>query len=104
MVSGSLFQMRRQCGNPRCKCARGELHASWYLSRHWEGKTKLTYIGRVVPDWLQKRVGRYQIHQKRLAAIRKIDAEISRGSTSCGMKKCRALRRYRGNGNELAYL
>ena len=79
MVSGSLFQMRRQCGNPRCKCARGELHASWYLSRRQEGKTKLTYIGRVVPDWLQKRVGRYQIHQKRLAAIRKIDAEISKG-------------------------
>lgn len=79
MVSGSLFQMRRQCGNPRCKCARGELHASWYLSRRQEGKTKLTYIGRVVTDWLQKRVGRYQRHQKRLAAIRKIDAAISRG-------------------------
>ena len=79
MVLGSLFQMRRQCGNPRCKCARGELHASWYLSRRREGKTKLTYIGRVVPDWLQKRVGRYQRPQKRLAAIRKIDAEISKG-------------------------
>lgn len=79
MVSGSLFQMRRRCGNPRCKCARGELHASWYLSRRQEGKTKLTYLGRVVQDWLQKRVGRYQRHQKRLAEIRKIDAAISRG-------------------------
>jgi len=78
MVAGSLFQMRRHCGNPRCKCARGELHASWYLSRRQEGKTKLIYIGRVVPDWLSRRVGRYQGHQKRLAAIRKIDAEISK--------------------------
>jgi len=78
MIPGSLFQMRRRCGNPRCKCYRGKLHASWYLSRPKEGKTKLTYIGRIVPDWLSQRVGRYQQYQKRLAAIRKIDAEISR--------------------------
>lgn len=49
MVAGSLFQMR--------KCARGQLHASWYLSRRQEGRTKLIYIGSVVPDLLSKRVG-----------------------------------------------
>lgn len=77
MVRGSLYEMRRRCGNPRCKCARGDLHASWYLSRGEGGRTRLTYIGRVVPDWLAGRVGRYQHHQKVLAAIRKIDTEIS---------------------------
>ncbi len=78
MIAGSLYEMRRRCGNSRCKCARGHLHASWYLSRHQEGRTKLTYIGRIVPDWLVTRIGRYQKQQKRLARIRKIDAEISR--------------------------
>ena len=77
MIGGSLYQMRRRCGNPRCKCARGHLHASWYFSRRQQGRTKLTYIGRIVPDWLAKRIGRYQRHQKILARIRKIDAEIS---------------------------
>ncbi|MFQ6094055.1 MAG: DUF6788 family protein [bacterium] len=77
MIGGSLYQMHRRCGNPRCKCARGDLHASWYLSRRQEGRTKLTYIGRIVPDWLAKRIGRYQQHQKTLARIRKIDAQIS---------------------------
>ncbi len=77
MIAASLYEMRRRCGNPRCKCARGHLHASWYLSRHQEGRTKLTYIGRIVPDWLAKRIHRYQQHQKTLARIRKIDAEIS---------------------------
>ena len=77
MIGASLYQMRRRCGNPRCKCARGDLHASWYLSRRQQGRTKLTYIGRIVPDWLAKRIGRYQRHQKILARIRKIDAEIS---------------------------
>ena len=77
MIIGYLYQMRRRCGNPRCKCARGELHASWYLSRRKEGKTRLTYVGRVVPEWLSERVKRYQRFQKTLAAIRKIDVEIS---------------------------
>jgi hypothetical protein len=77
MIGGTLYQMRRRCGNARCKCARGYLHASWYLSRRQQGRTKLTYIGRIVPDWLAKRIGRYQHHQKILARIRKIDAQIS---------------------------
>jgi hypothetical protein len=77
MISGSLYQMKRRCGNPRCKCTRGHLHTSWYLSRRHGGRTKLTYIGRIVPDWLATGVGRYGRYQKTLAAIRKIDSEIS---------------------------
>jgi hypothetical protein len=77
MISGSLYQMSRRCGNPRCKCVRGHLHVSWYLSKAHRGRTKLTYIGRVVPDWLETGVRHYQRHQRALAAIRKIDAEIS---------------------------
>ena len=77
MISGSLFQMRRRCGNPRCKCSRGKLHASWYLSRCKEGKTKLTYIGKIVPERLSTSVRRYQRYQKTLAEIRKIDSAIS---------------------------
>ena len=77
MIQGSLYQMRRYCGNPGCKCAKGEKHVSWYLSRGIEGKTRLTYIGRVVPVWLEVRVKRYQRHHRFLARIRKIDAEIS---------------------------
>lgn len=78
MISGSLYQMRRRCGNPRCKCARGQLHASWYLSKRQEGRTKLTYIGRSAPEWLTQQARHYRRHQKVLAQIRKIDAEISR--------------------------
>ena len=82
MIAASLYQMHRRCGNPRCKCARGDLHTSWYLSRRQEGRTKLTYIGKIVPDWLAKRIHRYQQHQKILARIRKIDAQISRSLNS----------------------
>lgn len=77
MVRGSLYQMWRVCGNPNCKCTKGEKHASWYLSQRIEGKTKLTYIGRVVSIWINERVHRYQHYQKILVQIRKIDTEIS---------------------------
>lgn len=77
MISGSLYQMHRPCGNPRCKCARGQLHSSWYLSKRKDKKTNLIYIGKIVPEWLSTRVLRYQSYQKTLAEIRKIDSEIS---------------------------
>jgi hypothetical protein len=77
MVIGYLFQMRRRCGNPRCRCTQGRLHVSWYLSRREAGKTKLKHVGRLIPEWLSQRVGRYRRHQQTLAAIRKIDREIS---------------------------
>lgn len=77
MISGSLYQMHRSCGNPRCKCARGELHTSWYLSTRKEKKTKLIYIGKIVPERLSTRVLRYQRYQRTLAEIRKIESEIS---------------------------
>jgi hypothetical protein len=77
MISGSLYQMHRPCGNPRCKCVRGELHSSWYLSKRKDKKTKLIYIGRIVPEWLSIHVLRHRRYQKTLADIRKIDSEIS---------------------------
>jgi len=69
--------MGRSCGNPHCKCAKGEKHFSWYISRGIKGKTKLTYIGRTVPSWLSDSVKRYRRHQKLLARIRKTDSRIS---------------------------
>ena len=77
MISGSLYQMHRPCGNPRCKCARGKPHSSWYLSTRKDKKTKLLYIGKIVPEWLSTHVLRYQSYQKTLTEIRKIDSEIS---------------------------
>lgn len=77
MISGSLYQMHRPCGNPRCKCARGQLHSSWYHSTRKDKKTKLIYIGKIITERLSTRVLRYQSYQKTLAEIRKADSEIS---------------------------
>jgi hypothetical protein len=41
MVPGSLYLLRRQCGKPTCRCARGERHASWVLTRSESGHSRL---------------------------------------------------------------
>jgi hypothetical protein len=41
MVQGSLYLLRRKCGNPTCRCARGQLHPTWVLTRSEAGKHRL---------------------------------------------------------------
>ena len=91
MVVGYLFQMRRRCGQPGCRCTRGRLHVSWYLSRRVTGKTKLSYLGRIIPDWLAPRVRRYRDFQRALASVRKIDREISSLLSKLREQKARTL-------------
>lgn len=77
MIQGSLYQMERRCGKPGCRCVEGEKHVSWYLSRALGGRTKLTYIGRIVPAWIEVRIKRHQRYHRLLARIRMIDTAIS---------------------------
>lgn len=51
LMRGNLVTMARTCGNPRCRCTRGEKHASLYVSKSTEGKQRLTYVPK---DWEEK--------------------------------------------------
>ncbi len=44
MIDGSLVVIRRSCGNPRCRCAKGEKHPAFYITRKLRGKTQGLYI------------------------------------------------------------
>ena len=60
VIKGTVYELRRRCGKPGCKCAQGELHARMVVSASEKGKTQL----RVIP-WgflveAQQKVGRYQ--------------------------------------------
>lgn len=45
LVHGSVIEMARVCGNPRCKCAlKGEKHVSLYLEQTRDRKTRMKYI------------------------------------------------------------
>lgn len=41
LVPGTLYLLRRQCGKANGRCARGERHASWVLTRSEAGQSRL---------------------------------------------------------------
>jgi hypothetical protein len=44
MTPGSFYLLRRHCGKPNCRCARGQLHPVWVLSRSEAGRRTLYSI------------------------------------------------------------
>ena len=60
VIKGTVYELKRRCGKPGCKCARGHLHARMVLSASEEGKTRLQVIpwGSLVE--IETKVRRYQ--------------------------------------------
>jgi hypothetical protein len=70
IMRGNLVTMARTCGNPNCKCTRGEKHVSLYIYQSKKGKPRMTYIPR---DW-EKNITEWT---KRNQDIRDILEELS---------------------------
>ena len=41
MVQGSFYLLRRKCGKPNCRCAGGQLHISWVITRSEQGQDRI---------------------------------------------------------------
>ena len=70
IMRGNLVTMARTCGNPNCKCTRGEKHVSLYVHQSKDGKPRMIYIPR---DWEQRITEWTQRNQE----IRNILEELS---------------------------
>lgn len=57
-VAASLVEVKRRCGNPRCKCARGEPHWAHVLTRKVEGRTETVHVPKdklkEVREWVEE--------------------------------------------------
>ena len=69
-LCGSLVTMARTCGNPGCKCMRGEKHVSLYLAMKDGSKRKMIYIPRKWEQSISSWVQNYQ-------NIKKLTDEVS---------------------------
>lgn len=73
-MKGTVYEQRRKCGKPGCRCTTGELHASMILSRSEEGRTKLAAIpSGYLKDYqvLTERYQRFRRARARLGQIYK---------------------------------
>lgn len=70
-VIGSTVRIKRCCGNPNCRCAKGHKHPAVLLTHKVRGKSKAIYI----PVGLIEEVSKWAREYKRLKELMK---EISK--------------------------
>ena len=69
MVQGSFYLLRRKCGNPRCRCAQGQLHASWVITRSQGGKHRLFSVPAEQRARLRQLTAEYRRYQRARAVL-----------------------------------
>lgn len=89
MIKGTLYPLRRKCGKPSCRCARGQLHETMMLSASIAGKTKLWTIPAERIEKIREMTERYRrfrrartefvkLYGQRLTQMLRVIGEIER--------------------------
>ena len=92
-VAASLCAVSRRCGNPNCKCARGEHHHAHILTFKVKGKTRTVHV----PKEMVEEVQRWVNEHKR---IKRLIREISNHSLAIIRRHVRVNRAaVRGRGS-----
>lgn len=73
VIKGSVYELKRKCGRPGCKCAKGHLHSRMVLSASEKGHTKLRVIPRGLLVETQIKTRRYQ--EMRRARARLVETQ-----------------------------
>jgi hypothetical protein len=60
VIKGSVYELKRKCGKPGCKCTKGQLHRSMVLSSSEKGRTRLLVIPHGFLLEVKSKVQRYQ--------------------------------------------
>lgn len=59
LLRGSLITFRRKCGNPNCRCSKGELHESPALSVRAQDKSYLITLPDEEVGFVREAITRY---------------------------------------------
>ena len=69
MVQGSFYLLRRKCGKPNCRCATGQLHTSYVLTRSEAGKDRLYLVPKDQRAQVRKWAAEYRRYQRARAVL-----------------------------------
>jgi len=78
LLQGSMTQIHLTCGNPNCRCARGEKHTAYQVTRKVRGKTKTLYIPADLVEDVQAWVGEHRRVKRLLKEISLLSEQIVR--------------------------
>jgi hypothetical protein len=76
LLKGTLLEVQRTCGNPGCKCARGEKHSCWQLSASVEGKSRTWNVPRRYVAKVKELTGNYRRFRRVRARWVRLNAEM----------------------------
>ena len=90
-IAGSLAKVGVKCGNPNCKCASGERHEAWVLTRKERGRTVTVHV----PRDMVEEVARWTAEHKRLKGLMREVSELGEAMVRIFVKASRGAARNR---------
>jgi len=78
-VAASLNKVTRRCGNPNCKCAKGQPHQAHTLTFKVNAKTKTVHVPKDLVSEVTQWVREHKRVRKLMREISKDSLEIIRG-------------------------
>jgi len=76
LLPGSFYLLRRKCGKPSCRCAQGQLHATWVLTRSESGQHKLYPVPPADRARVRQLALAWKRAQKARAKLLKLNAQL----------------------------
>jgi hypothetical protein len=76
MVQGSFYLLRRKCGKANCRCATGQLHASWVLTRSEGGRDRIYSVPKDQRAQVRRWALEYRRYQRARAALVKTPPQL----------------------------
>ena len=76
MVQGSFYLLRRKCGKPNCRCAGGQLHATYVLTRSEQGQDRLYTVPKDQRARLRQWAAEYRRYQRARAVLAKRQVQL----------------------------
>ncbi len=76
LLKGTFIEVRRTCGNPGCKCARGHRHLCRQLSASIEGKARTWNVPRKYAQKVKRLTDNYRRFRRARAAWVKLNKEM----------------------------
>jgi len=76
MTPGSFYLQKRRCGKPNCRCARGQLHAAWVITRSVGGATRTYMVPAALRARLRQLTAEYRRYRRARAQLVKRQGQV----------------------------
>jgi len=90
VLEGSLARIGVRCGNPNCRCARGQKHTAHILKRQVRGKTQSLYVPVDRVEEARRWVDEYRRARKLLSEVSELNRTILRAHVGTKRAKVRS--------------